>query len=144
MALPADQQEKLNGIDGSLETADPRMAAKFAIFNRLTADDVRGGPLESIAAVPGLATRMIKAVTPGAGSTGSKPRRTPFHERWPWWPVALVPVALIVIIVVAVLTSSSSPSGPVPGACSVSPIFPCQNPASPSTSAPSKYSGVVP
>lgn len=39
MSLPARQQRALDGIEGALRVSEPRMAAMFAIFTRLTQDD---------------------------------------------------------------------------------------------------------
>ncbi len=39
MSLPAGQQALLNGVDRALEARDPRLAAMFAIFTKLTSDD---------------------------------------------------------------------------------------------------------
>jgi len=39
MSLPVRQQRALDGIEGVLKASEPRMAAMFAIFTRLTQDD---------------------------------------------------------------------------------------------------------
>src|SRR5260370_18923633 len=39
MSLPARERRRLNGIQGALERSDPRLAALFATFSRLTREE---------------------------------------------------------------------------------------------------------
>jgi hypothetical protein len=39
MSLPARQQRMLAGIEGALQTSEPRMTAMFAVFTQLTRDE---------------------------------------------------------------------------------------------------------
>ena len=51
MSLPAAQEHLLLGMEGELQASEPRLAAMFAIFTRLTRDEERTR-LEQLAARP--------------------------------------------------------------------------------------------
>jgi hypothetical protein len=52
LSLPAAQEHLLLGMEGELQASEPRLAAMFAIFTRLTRDEELPR-LEQLAAQPG-------------------------------------------------------------------------------------------
>jgi len=59
VSLSAYQQSVLNGMDRALETREPGLASKFAIFTLLTRDD--GPPrTERLARIPSRAQRLAR------------------------------------------------------------------------------------
>jgi hypothetical protein len=80
MSLPAGQQRKLNSMEQSLRTREPRLASMFEIFNRLTAGE--GWPAWeqlTTAARRRVWREGIRARLRGRGPAGgrSAPRRRP-------------------------------------------------------------------
>lgn len=92
MGLPARQRRRLENIEHKLRSSDPRLAAMFAIFGRLTQDEEmpRIEELRHRAAVLALRARLWLARGARRPATGSRPGR--------WRPMALFfPLALVLM-----------------------------------------------
>jgi hypothetical protein len=71
MSLPVGQQRVLDDIEGALQTSEPRLASMYAIFTRLTKNEMRPGREELPTRRNRLgwlrclsARRVIRAITP--------------------------------------------------------------------------------
>lgn len=96
--MPTYQQSLLNGIDRALETRDPRLAAMFAIFTRLTRDD--GPPLtERLARGPSNAAIALRRAARWAGASAAV-------------PIVSVASLMVAIIALGIVTSSASACPP--------------------------------
>lgn len=98
VSLSSYQQSLLNGMDRALEARDPRLAAMFALFTRLTRED--GPPrTERLASRPSLWRRLL-LVPPRVAKASAA------------IPIVLVAGLMAAIIALGIVTSQASPCPP--------------------------------
>lgn len=97
MGLPARQRRVLDRIEGTLAGSDPRLAAKFAIFERLTRDEEMPRIEELRHRLAILSLRIRLWMTPGRSRPRGRLRRRPLAVLF---PIALV-MATVTIVLVA-------------------------------------------
>ncbi|HEY1620406.1 MAG TPA: hypothetical protein VGG25_22475 [Streptosporangiaceae bacterium] len=97
MGLPARQRKTLDKIENKLRGSDPRLAAMFAIFGRLTAGEEipRIEELRHRVVLFTLRARM-RLTAFGGWLRGRSPRR---RSRAILFPVALILMAMTVVVV---------------------------------------------
>jgi hypothetical protein len=127
MILTPRQERALSYLDGQLAAGEPRLAAMFSIFTRLTAPE--GKPPEE---------DQIRGVRPAAARSRPRTRRV----RVPWRVIvpALALAALAALVALG-LTSSArcQPAAARPHtAAAASPGCPARGPASPARAAGSR------
>jgi hypothetical protein len=117
MGLPARQRKRLENIEHKLRSSDPRLAAMFSIFGRLTRDEDMPSieELRHRAAMLVLRTRLWLAAVASrltfrrrrtgpraAGLAGARGPRRPAAGRWRpmavFFPLALVLMSLSIFI----------------------------------------------
>jgi len=106
MSLSAGQQRILDGIAGTLQARDPRLASLFSIFTRLT----RHEPMPWIEQLTVRAGRLPRAMRRLARAFPALARLR---------PVAVVPLALaamVGLLVLAPMTGSQRACAPSPAA----------------------------
>jgi len=107
MSLPAGQQRVLDAIAGSLRTAEPELAARFAIFNRLHRSDPapageRLTPSRSLGALIAGPVAWLAAVWRRMAD------RPGDHGRRAWRRVLVLSHVTIAFVVLAVLIGLNS------------------------------------
>lgn len=92
MSLPAYQQSLLNGMGRALAARDPRLAAMFSIFTRLTSDE--GPPrTERLARAPNAVLARLRAPVHWARTSAAV-------------PIVLVIGLMAAIVALGMITSS--------------------------------------
>jgi hypothetical protein len=112
MILPSDEQNALTGIGRYLSEQDPRLAAKFAIFTRLTSEEGEPPDEDLIRAIRPQALpspRGVRAFSPAArtrqrraGRQRGAPRRR---------SIVMVPAALLLLLIVIITISLAKGPG---------------------------------
>jgi hypothetical protein len=97
MGLPASQRRILERIDDALRGSDPRLAALFAIFTRLTRDEEMPR-IEQVRARAEMFTAWFRYRIGAFGRWFSAPRRARLRAAL-FFPVALAIVASAVVLV---------------------------------------------
>jgi hypothetical protein len=101
MSLPGGQQRILDGIAGTLQTRDPRLASMFAIFTRLNHQEPMPADEELTAGRLSIAMRRLRqAFAPG---------------RRPAWLVIPALMATVACLILIPLAGSSRLCGPALG-----------------------------
>jgi hypothetical protein len=107
MILSSDEQKALHYIGGHLREQEPRLAAKFAIFTRLTAEEGQPPDEDLIRAIrlpmrtP--ARRTVRGFSAAARSRPPRARRP--RERGRRRSLALVPAALLLLLILIITIS---------------------------------------
>ncbi len=96
MGLPASQRKILVRIEDSLRGSDPRLAALFSIFTRLTHDEEMPG-IEQIRAKGAMVLTWISVRLAAFGRWFGSPRRARLRTAL-YFPVAMAIVASAVLV----------------------------------------------
>jgi hypothetical protein len=114
MILPSDEQKALTGIGRYLSEQEPRLAAKFAIFTRLTSEEGEPPDEDLIRVIrplapPSPAPRGVRAFSAAARTR----RRRARHHRGArrLRSIVVVPAALLLLLIVIITISLAKGPG---------------------------------
>jgi hypothetical protein len=114
MILPSDEQKALTGIGRYLSEQEPRLAAKFAIFNRLTSEEGEPPDEDLIRAIrplasPSPAPRGVRAFSATARTRPPRARHQRGARRLR--SIVVVPAALLLLLIVIITISLAKGPG---------------------------------
>jgi hypothetical protein len=114
MILPSDEQNALTGIGRYLSEQDPRLAAKFAIFTRLTSEEGEPPDEDLIRAIapPTPAAPAPRGVRAFSAAARTRQRRARLQRGVPRRrSIVVVPAALLLLLIVIITISLAKGPG---------------------------------
>lgn len=108
MSLPAIQEHLLLGMEGELQASEPRLAAMFAIFTRLTRDEELPR-LEQLAAQPRRLWEWLNALRHRWSARVGRLTASARFRTGTRALLLLVPLTLMVLMFVSISVGSPSP-----------------------------------